>query len=97
MDRYGRSLLYRTAEMGHSEVVQTLVGAGADIHTNRESDPMPLLHKVAALGHSEMVKVLVAAGADVNARDQSGMTPLSWAAFNGNAETVHVLTCAGAK
>lgn len=97
IDRYEKTLLYRTATTGHSEVVKELIRAGVDVNANRHIGMVPFLQIVAALGHTDTVKVLIAAGADVNAKDGSSMTPLYRGARKGHTETVQVLISAGAE
>src|SRR5206468_3040819 len=43
-----------------------------------------------------IVRILVEARANVNARDEHGRTPMIWAAYKGEIESVHVLANNGA-
>lgn len=52
--------LYRTARMGHADMLEMLLTAGADVHGTQET-PLCL---AAAIGHIKIVRLLLAAGAD---------------------------------
>ena len=54
-------------------------------------NPDGALSKAAKAGNIEVAKQAIAAGADVNAKDANGYTPLDWAIFNKDTETVDLL------
>jgi len=54
------------------------------------------LVNAARVNNQVELRELLAGGANVDVRAQQGATALHWAAFNGNAELVHVLLKAGA-
>ena len=56
--------LYVACQKGHHDVVQTLLGAGADVNISRY-DVSPLW-TATYNGHLEVVKTLIEAGANVN-------------------------------
>ncbi len=90
--------LHVAAQAGAGEVVEILLGAGAD-------PEMPLtagggarpLHLAGASGDARSVAALVAAGADVDATEESwGQTALIFAASKGRTAVVRTLLEAGA-
>ncbi len=90
--------LHLASEAGSGEVVDVLLGAGADPMARivGAGSPTPL-HFAAAAGSERAVEALVAAGADVNAAEQAwGQTPLIFAASKGRTEAVRALLEAGA-
>ena len=90
--------LHVAAQAGAGEVVEMLLGAGAnpELATRAGGGARPL-HLAAASGNARAVAALVAAGADVNATEESwGQTPLIFAASKGRTEVVRALLQAGA-
>ena len=86
----GKTALHCAVRKNHSDVVQVLINAGADIDTkdNRENSP---LHDACNNGLSDIVKMLVEAGAGVRATDNDGHTCLILSAYFGHTETVRYL------
>ena len=64
-DRRGQTALMWAAAEGHADVVQELIGAGADFRARVPSGLTPLLFAVRE-GRLGVVRVLLKAGADVN-------------------------------
>ena len=97
--RIGRyTALHMAGEVGAGDVVEVLLGAGADPSARvvGAGSPTPL-HFAAASGNVRAVGALVAAGADVNAAEESwGQTPLIFAAARGRTGAVRALLAAGA-
>ena len=97
--RIGRyTALHMAGEVGAGDVVEVLLGAGADPSARvvGAGSPTPL-HFAAASGSVRAVDALVAAGADVNAAEESwGQTPLIFAAARGRTGAVRALLAAGA-
>ncbi len=90
--------LHMAGEVGAGDVVEMLLGAGADPSARvvGAGSPTPL-HFAAASGSVRAVDALVAAGADVNAAEESwGQTPLIFAAARGRTGAVRALLAAGA-
>ena len=90
--------LHLAAQVGAGEVVEVLLGAGADagraILVGGGAGP---LHFAAAAGSERAIAALVAAGADVNATEDAwGQTPLIFAASKGRTGGVRALLEAGA-
>ena len=90
--------LHLASEAGAGEVVEALLGAGADpVAATVGAGGVRPLHFAAASGSERAVAALVAAGADVNATEESwGQTPLVFAASKGRTGAVRVLLAAGA-
>lgn len=65
---------------GHSEVVETLILAGADFNKPNKLLETPIF-QAAKYGNLAIVKMLIFYGADVNKKSNMGYTPLHEAAF----------------
>ena len=74
----------------HGDVVQVLIGAGADIETRNDKGGSPL-HTASISGELTTVKMLVEAGADVRATTAQRDTCLTLAAYLGHTDTVRYL------
>ncbi|MDR3285711.1 MAG: ankyrin repeat domain-containing protein [Holosporales bacterium] len=70
----GWTPLHIAAARGDTEVVQVLVGAGANKEA-RDRNGFTPLHIAAARGNTEVVQVLVDAGANEEAKNNIGWTP----------------------
>jgi len=89
--------LHVAAQAGAGDVVEILLGAGADpeLPITAGGGARPL-HLAAASGDVRAVAALVAAGADVDATEGSwGQTPLIFAAAKGRTAVVRTLLEAG--
>jgi len=74
----GWTALHYAGEYGNVEVINLLLGAGADINLG-EKEGTNALHYAAKYGQLEATKVLVAAGALVDLQEgYHGYTPLHW-------------------
>jgi uncharacterized protein len=93
---YEGTALIAAAHLGHDEVVQLLIEAGAPLdHVN--SLGWTALIEAVILGdggarHQATVKHLVAAGADKSIADRSGVTPIAHAKQRGYAEIEKLLS-----
>ncbi|KAJ5720553.1 uncharacterized protein N7483_008487 [Penicillium malachiteum] len=94
--RRRRTSLSWAAKHGHSDVVELLLEAGAEIDARAHHQRTPLL-LAAKKGHSDVVKVLLEAGAEVDARDHYQGTPLSYSAGQGYSDMVKLLLETGAE
>ena len=82
---------------GHPQVVDLLLGSGAQVNvaSNNALHVMPL-HSAVANRNVDISRALVEHGADVNATQQDGFTPLMEAAQNGDLATLTLLLQHGA-
>jgi hypothetical protein len=98
---YDGTALIAAAHLGHVEVVQVLIKAGAPLdHVNNLT--WTALMESIVLGdggkrHTETLRALVQAGANVNIPDRAGITPLAHARGRGYKEMVQILEKAGAR
>ena len=67
----GTSTLIVASEHGYLEIVQTLLGRGADVHKSNDYGDTAL-HKASENGHIEVVRALLEAGADVHHSNDDG-------------------------
>jgi ankyrin repeat protein len=98
---YDGTALIAAAHLGHVEVVQILIKAGAPLdHVNNLT--WTALMESIVLGdggkrHTETLRALVQAGAKVDIPDRAGITPLAHARGRGYKEMVAILQQAGAR
>jgi ankyrin repeat protein len=99
--RYDGTALIAAAHLGHVEVVQTLIDAGAPLdHVNNLNWTAVIESIVLGDGgkrHVATLKALVDAGANVNLPDAAGRTPLRLARDYGFDEMIEILQAAGAR
>ena len=89
-DGSNRTALCVAADEEHTDIVQMLIGAGADIDTQNDEGWSPL-HYASLLGTLDVVRMLVRAGAEMRTTDNDGCTCLHGAARYGRTETVRYL------
>jgi len=99
--RYEGTALIAAAHLGHVEIVNTLIEAGAPLDHVNNLDWTAMIESI-VLGdggarHAETLRLLVAAGAEMNLADRAGRTPLTLAQQMGYAEMVEILRKAGAE
>jgi uncharacterized protein len=78
------------AMQGNSNIIYTLLHAGANVNQFDRSGYTPLIH-AAANGHMEAVEVLVAHGADVKTRSHGGRNAIQKAKRNKHNDIVSYL------
>jgi len=89
--------LHAAAFKGHSDVVEVLIEAQADVNA-RSDDGESALHCASFGGHSHVCSVLLLGGALVDAiSPRDGDTPLHLAALGRHVPVVEVLLAAGAR
>ena len=99
--RYDGTALIAAAHLGHAEVVQTLIKAGAPLDHVNNLHWTALIESI-VLGnggpqHTLTLKYLVDAGASSKLADRNGATPLALAKGRGYREMVQILEQAGAR
>ena len=99
--RYQGTALIAAAHLGHVEIVETLIAAGAPLDHVNNLHWTALIESI-VLGdggsnHTATLRALVEAGADVNLADGRGNTPLQLARSHGFEEMVGILLRAGAE
>ncbi len=95
-DETRRTPLHWAARGVHFEIIQYLVGKGADVNA-RDSNGTTALHSTASRSHLEACKYLVEKGSIVDVQNNFGMTPLSYALVQGKKELVEFLLASHAK
>ena len=101
-ERYaGRTLLYEAAAQGNAELVELLLGVGADPNARdggRHTPLYGLANECAAPGGAAAVRALIRGGARVDAADGvKRVTALHAAARRGNVEVADALLACGAE
>ena len=99
--RYDGTALIAAAHLGHVEVVETLIAAGAPLDHVNNLNWTALIESI-VLGdggprHTATLRALVDAGADVNLADGNGRSPLELAERSGYREMARILRAAGAR
>ncbi|HAT36966.1 MAG TPA: hypothetical protein DCS75_00630 [Gemmatimonadetes bacterium] len=93
----GMTALHWAAELGSSDLAETLIAAGAYLDAVTRLGDFTALHIAARGGEGSVVRVLAGAGANINARTSTGgVTPLHYASASGDAGAVRVLLQNGA-
>ena len=93
----GRTPAFVAAGNGHTDSLQVLVHAKADIDKARTDDGTTPAFMVAQAGHTDSLQVLVHAKADIDqAKSIDGATPAFVAAQHGHTESLQVLVHAAA-
>ena len=85
-----KHLFFEAIQGGNVEIVETFIGAGADIH-HKKIDGSTSLSTACFKGYVEIVELLLAHGADPNQQDNRNRTPLMVANSNQNLEVMKIL------
>ena len=99
--RYHGTALIAAAHLGHVEIVERLIAAGAPLDHVNNLGWTALIESI-VLGdggerHRQTLAALVEAGADVDLADAGGSTPLDLARAHGYDEMARILLAAGAE
>lgn len=77
--------------MGHTDLVEALLEAGADLSRQDPVLGLSVIHDAAREGFVDTVRALMERGADVNVADALGNLPLHLAAREGHLEVVKLV------
>jgi ankyrin repeat protein len=92
----GFTPLHLAGRAGYADVIDALVGGGANISAATSTGVTPL-HYAAASAQADAVAALIAGGASVDARDGTNeLTPLMWATAANRVESMVALLDGGA-
>ena len=87
----GNTPLYTAVKNNNLEIAYLLIMAGADVNAINHGETA--LHQAVRNKNSYLVQLLVTAGAKVNIQDESyGNTPLHYAAYNSDRQSLNILT-----
>ena len=86
--RWGDTSLHYASFNGHLEVVNVLVGAGAEVNKTNNNGDTPL-HLASRSGHLEVIKALIRAKADVRIENNQGNAPVDVASTNEIRQYIH--------
>nr|XP_020468667.1 cyclin-dependent kinase 4 inhibitor C [Monopterus albus]XP_020468668.1 cyclin-dependent kinase 4 inhibitor C [Monopterus albus]XP_020468669.1 cyclin-dependent kinase 4 inhibitor C [Monopterus albus]XP_020468670.1 cyclin-dependent kinase 4 inhibitor C [Monopterus albus] len=87
---YNRTAL-QVVKLGHTDVVEALLEAGADPNLRDPVLSLTVVHDAAREGFVDTACVLMQHGANVNLVDEQGNLPLHLAAREGHLEVVRLL------
>ena len=90
-DSYGNTSLLLASERGHTQVLQLLLAAGADINHRNTAVGWSALHCAGYTGQVEAVRLLVEGGANPGLRDRTGDTAECWAREWGHSTCAEIL------
>lgn len=82
-DRYGKTGLHIAAMHGHYQMVEILLGQGAEINASDKNGWTPL-HCAAKAGHLDVVRLLCESGASPKNETNYGCAPIWFAASEGH-------------
>jgi ankyrin repeat protein/serine/threonine protein kinase len=89
-------LIHLLAQEGVSESVAYLLQHGANPNKQRKTDGFTPLMVAAGVGHHRVIELLLKAGADPSIPDKREMTPLHYAAGDGDLDLIQMLADHGA-
>ncbi|MFN7948988.1 MAG: ankyrin repeat domain-containing protein [Blastocatellia bacterium] len=96
-DKSGNTCLMVAAANGRGEIVDYLIGRGANVRIKNYLGQTALMNAWDEIGKAEMSQRLLKAGIGINEQDNEGDTALMYAVRTGNEVKVRVLIDQGAK
>ena len=93
----GHTPLLVASSLGHTECVQILCDARADINVSSADLEATAVHLASTKGHVDVIRILCKMGADVNKSQASGASAVHVAALHGHTEVVRSLCTARAE
>ena len=94
-DVHETTALMFAANLGYTEIVRSLLNAGAKINLTRKPYQLTALMLAASANQIDVVQLLVSQGANVNATNDDGSTAIMIAALKGHLDIVQILLAAG--
>ena len=91
----GKPAIVVAASSCVTDVIELLIGAGADVNAKNVFNASPL-HKASAYGEVGVIEKLLDRGADIHLKERSGKTSLYMAAEYGHANAIRALEQRGA-
>jgi ankyrin repeat protein len=88
--------LHCAARAGNEQIARLLIAEGADVNASMGDEPWTPLLDAANSGNAKVVKLLLEKGAKVDVGDSYGYTPLYYAIWSEDIESVKMLIAAGA-
>jgi len=88
--------LHKASEHGHLDVVEALLGLGADAQLTNQLGWSALHYACFSGANLDVVAALLRRGLDVNSKTETGYTPLHMCAVKGNHRAMRLLVAAGA-
>lgn len=93
----GETALHIACENGHTEIVQLLLDAGANVNVINKSEGQTPLHLACLNNQTKVIKLLLNCGnCNINAKDNFGDTPLHLMIRNENSKIAELLLRHGA-
>ena len=90
-DLYKNTALHQASTSGRADIVNVLLGAGADINL-ADQDHNTALHFASVLGHNEVVNALIDKGANTELANKQGQTPLQVVVKEISKRPRHLIT-----
>jgi ankyrin repeat protein len=87
----GWNALMGASDEGYLEIVKMLVNKGADVNAKTAYYKRTVLMRSIYHNQTKVVEYLIDKGADVNAVDRFGITPMHFAAQQGNKDIIKLL------
>jgi len=96
--RDGRTALIVATMEGHKDIVDLLLSNGADLYAqlHQNDDWTNPIMLAAIKGNIDIMKSLIKAGADIQMANKTNSTAVTYAAVNGQTESLKILLEAGA-
>jgi uncharacterized protein len=88
---YGETAAMMAASRGHTDEMEILIAAKADIGKRHVKDGWTATHQSAKHNHAATLAVLIAANVDIDSLTNAGETPAMFAASSGSMDALQLL------